>query len=350
MTATDGLLTADSLPDTIADETALEEFLSRPTPALIEDMKRLDGDIMILGVGGKVGPCLARTAKRAAPDKRVFGVARFSDPDVKARLESWGVETITCDLLDRQAVEALPKIKNVVYMAGRKFGTTGDEPFSWAMNTYVPGIVAEACRGSRIVAFSTLCVYPFANVVHLECDESTPPAPPGEYSNSCVGRERLFQYFSQQHGTPGRLIRLNYAIDLRYGVLFDIANWVRNGEAIDLSTGHANVIWHGDVNNQILRAFLHCETPSAPLNIGGPECTSVRAMANAFARRFGKEPVYINEEQDTAWVNRTDLAARLFGYPVVPLDRMVDWVADWIDRDMPRYDKPTKYESRDGRF
>lgn len=344
------LLTADSLPATIADEEVLEEFISRPTQALTDDFARLDGDLMVLGVAGKVGPGLARMAKRAAPDKRVVGVARFSDPEVRKRLESWGVETVACDLLDRGAVEKLPKIENVVYMAGRKFGTTGDEPFTWAMNAHVPAIVAEALKDSRIVAFSTLCVYPFASVVRQDCDESTPPTPIGEYANSCVGRERIFQYFSNKYGTPGRLIRLNYAIDLRYGVLFDVANRVRNGEPIDLTSGHANVIWHGDVNNQILRALLHCETPTAPLNIGGPEVTGIRALAHMFARRFGKEPVFVNEEAETGWVNRTDLSQRLLGYPVVPLDRMVDWVADWIERDMPCYDKPTKYEVRDGRF
>jgi len=346
----DALLAPDRLPERIADEAALEEFLSRPTQALIDDLARLDGDIMILGVAGKVGPCLARMAKRAAPDKRVIGVARFSDPAVRERLESWGVDTIACDLLDRDGVEALPKVANVIFMAGRKFGTTGDEPFSWAMNAHVPAIVAEALKGSRIVAFSTLCVYPFANVVHMDCDESTPPLPPGEYANSCVGRERMFQYFSKQHDTPGRLIRLNYAIDLRYGVLFDIANWVRDGTPIDLTTGHASVIWHGDVNNQVLRALGHCEVPSSPLNIGGPEATSIRALARAFGHRFSRAPVFAGSEAETAWVNRTDLAARLFGYPVVPLDRMIDWVADWIERDMPRYDKPTMYEARDGRF
>jgi len=344
------LLAADTLPERIADEEALEDFLARPTQALVDDLAGLDGDIMILGVAGKVGPCLARMARRAAPDKRVIGVARFSDPAVRARLDGWGVETIQCDLLDRDAVGALPKAKNVVFMAGRKFGTTGDEPFSWAMNAHVPAIVAEALKGSRIVAFSTLCVYPFASVVRMDCDESTPPMPPGEYANSCVGRERMFQYFSKLHGTPGRLIRLNYAVDLRYGVLFDVANWVRDGNPIELATGHASVIWHGDVNNQVLRALCHCEVPSSPLNVGGPEATSIRALAHAFGRRFGKDPVFAGAEQETAWVNRTDLAARLFGYPVVPLDRMIDWVADWIDRDMPRYDKPTKYEVRDGRF
>ncbi len=344
------LLTLDTLPDRIDDVDALEELISRPSQALVDDLARLDGDIMILGGGGKVGPGLARMAKRAAPTKRVVGVARFSDPAVRQRLESWGVETLTADLLDRAAVAELPKIENVVFMAGRKFGTTGDEPFSWAMNLHVPAIVAEAFTGSRIVAFSTLCVYPYAEVMQGGTDEATPPGPPGEYANSCLGRERIFQYFSGRHGTPGRLIRLNYAIDLRYGVLHDVASWVRDGVAIDLTTGHANVIWHGDVNAQVLRAFHHCEVPSAPLNIGGPEASSVRALARAFGRRFDREPVFAGTEAATAWVNDTGLAAGLFGYPVVPLQRMIDWVADWIEREMPAYDKPTRYEVRDGRF
>jgi len=344
------LLAADDLPARIEDVAALEELLSRPTRGLIDDLARVDGDLMVLGVGGKVGPCLARMAKRAAPGKRVIGVARFTDPEVRRRLESWQVETIACDLVDRDAVAALPRIENLIYMAGRKFGTTGDEPFSWMMNAYVPGIVAEAFAGSRIVAFSTLCVYPFATVSPLQCDESMPPGPIGEYGNSCVGRERILQYFSQRNRTPGRLIRLNYAIDLRYGVLHDVATWVRDGEPIDLTTSHANVIWHGDVNNQVLRALAHCETPMSPLNVGEPEPTRIRTLAGIFGERFGREPIFRNEEAETAWVNRTDLAQGLFGPPVVPLERMVDWVADWIDRGMPGYGKPTRYEVRHGRF
>ena len=344
------ILTPESLPERIADVAALEELISRPTLAVVDDLGTLDGDLIVLGVAGKIGPCLARMAKRAVPDMRVVGVARFSDPAVKARLEDWGVETIACDLLDRAAVARLPKPANVIYMAGRKFGTAGDEPFSWAMNTFAPAIVAEAFRESRIVAFSTLCVYPFAHVAHGICDETTAPTPVGEYANSCVGRERILQYFSRQHGTPGRLIRLNYAIDLRYGVLNDVARWVLDGTPIELATGHANLIWHGDVNAQVLRALRHCEVPTGPLNIGGPESTAIRAVANAFGRRFAKAPAFDGEEAATAWVNRTDRAARLLGYPLVPLERMIDWVADWIERDMPCYGKPTRYEVRDGVF
>jgi len=343
-------LISAGLPDRIDDVAALEDLLSRPSQALVDDLAALDGDIIILGVGGKVGPCLARMAKRAAPHKRILGVARFSDNAVKQRLEDWGVETLACDLLDRGAVAALPKLPNVIYMAGRKFGTSGDEHFTWAMNAHVPALVAEAFAQSRIVAFSTLCVYPFTDVMGPLSNEDTAPVPIGEYANSCVGRERILQYFSHRFGTPGRLIRLNYAIDLRYGVLFDIANWVYTGQPIDLRAGHANVIWQGDVNAQVLRALGHCETPTRPLNMGGPEQVSVRALAQTFAERFGLTPVFKNQESGMGWHNDTSLASKLFGYPEVPLARMIDWTVDWIERDQPHYDKPTHYEARDGDF
>lgn len=344
------ILTFESLPARIEDEEALEDLLARPSQGLVDDFAKLEGDIIVLGVGGKVGPTLARMAKRAAPDKRVVGVARFSDPEVRKRLESWGVETIVCDLLDQKAVEALPKLPNVVYMAGKKFGTADDTSFTWAMNTQVPGFVAETFKTSRIVAFSTLCVYPFAPVAQGGWDESVQPMPLGDYANSCVGRERVFRYFSNLHGTPGRLIRLNYAIDMRYGVLYDIASWVRDGTPIPLATGHASVIWQGDSTAQILRSLLHCTDPTTPLNVGGPEQMSVRMAALEFGKRFGKQPVFEGEEADRAWVNTTLAAQRLFGYPVVPLATMIDWVVDWVERSMPIHDKPTRYEVRDGSF
>ncbi|MCG8507939.1 MAG: NAD-dependent epimerase/dehydratase family protein, partial [Rhodospirillales bacterium] len=218
------LLDPAHLPTRFQDVEDLEEFMARPSADLVEDLAKLDGDIAILGAGGKMGPTLARLAKRAAPEKRILAVARFSEAGTRERLESWGVETIPCDLLDREAVAGLPKLKNVVFMAGRKFGSTGAEELTWAMNTHVPAIVAEAFAQSRIAAFSTACVYPFVDVTGAGAAEDVAPtAPPGEYANSCVGRERMFQYFSKKLGTPGRLIRLSYAIDMRYGVLFDVA-------------------------------------------------------------------------------------------------------------------------------
>jgi hypothetical protein len=243
------------LPDRFRDSEHLEEVMTTPSPALIADLAAVPGDLMILGVGGKMGPTLARLAKRADPARRVVGVARFSDAGLRERLEGWGIECIAADLLDRAAVEALPRAPNVVFMAGRKFGSTGSEELTWAMNVLVPAMVAETFRASRIVAFSTGNVYPFVPIAEGGATEDVAPNPVGAYANSCVGRERMFEYFSRKYGTPGRLIRLNYAIDMRYGVIHDIAQRIVAGEAIDLTAGHVNVIWQGDANEEVLRAL-----------------------------------------------------------------------------------------------
>jgi len=345
------VLSAQTLPDSFPSVDALEDFMTTPSQSLIDDLAAIDGDILILGVGGKMGPTLAGLAKRAAPDKRVIGVARFSESDLQHKLEAWGVETLRCDLLDRAAVAKLPRIRNVVFMAGRKFGETGTLDLTWAMNVLVPAHVAEIFTSSRIVVLSTGNVYPFVEIRHQGATEDVAPAPPaGEYANSCIGRERMFEYFSRQHGTPGRIIRLNYAIDMRYGVLHDIGRKVRDGKPIELATGHVNVIWQGDANAQILRALRYCTSPTSALNVSGPETISVRAVAEAFGRRFNKQPDFVGEEAAVGWLSNTGEAARLFGYPLVPLNRMIEWVADWIERDQPTLNKPTQYESRSGRF
>lgn len=344
------LLSRDNLPATVESVAALDDLLARPTKALIDDLSRVDGDIMILGVAGKMGPTVAALAKAAAPARRVIGVARFSDPQAKKWLEGHGVETISCDLLDEAAIAALPKAPNIIFMAGRKFGAEGDLALTWAMNAHVPALVAQAFPKSRIVVFSTGCVYPFVPVTGGGATEEEPPNPPGEYAQSCVGRERLFEYFSQKFETPGRLFRLNYAIDLRYGVLHDIASKVIGGEPIDITISHVNVIWQGDAAAQALRCLLHCETPMSPINVSGHQILGVRELAAKFGQRFGRAPVFTGTEAPTAWLTNTELAVKLFGEPVVDIDRQIGWTADWVARSMPSFGKPTKYEVADGRY
>jgi nucleoside-diphosphate-sugar epimerase len=339
-----------TFPGAFATVDELDAFMTTPSDALAADLAQAPGDIMVIGVGGKMGPTVARMAKRACPDRRVIGVARFTEPGLSNYLRSNGVETIAADLLDPRAIADLPHVPNVIFMAGRKFGSTGSEALTWAMNTHVPALVADHFRDSRIVAYSTICVYPFAPIAHGGSREEDEIGPPGEYAMSCAGRERMFQYFSEKNGTPGVLIRLSYAIDMRYGVLHDLGRKVLRGETVDLSMGHANVIWQGDACSQSLRALCHCTTPSSPLNVSGPETVSIHALARAFGRRFGREPVFSGEESTTAWIANTSRATRLFGYPTVSLDQMIDWTVDWLSRDMASFGKATHFEVRTGTY
>jgi nucleoside-diphosphate-sugar epimerase len=339
------------LPKHFASVEELEDFMTEPTPELVEDLARAPGDILVLGVAGKMGPTLARMAKRAAPDRRVIGVARFSDPNSRKLLEEAGVETIACDLLDRDAVASLPRCPNVVFMAGMKFGSTGQLPLTWAMNVHVPAMVAEIFAGSRIVAFSTGCVYPFVPIESGGATEDVEPVPPpGDYAWSCLGRERMFQHFSNLNGTPGRLIRLNYAIDLRYGVLHDVAIKVRDGEPIDVSMGHVNMIWQGDANAAALRCLCRTTAPTTPLNVTGPETIGIRSLAQTFGRLMDREPQLVGTEGPVGWLNNASRMHAELGYPRVPLLTMIGWTADWLLRAMPTLNKPTHYEVRDGRY
>ena len=339
-----------ALPRRFASVDELEAFLAAPSPALVAEMKAIAGDLLILGVAGKMGPTLACLAKNASPSRRVIGVARFSDAAVRERLDAWGVETIACDLLDREAIAALPDAPNLIFAAGHKFGASGNTPLTWAMNTWVPSVVAERYQASRIVAFSTGNVYPLTRIGSPAPTERSPTGPIGDYAQSCLGRERMFEYFSQRFGTPGRIFRLNYAIDMRYGVLFDIASKVKKGEPVDVTMGHVNVIWQGDANEQVLRCLGRCTTPTTPLNSTGLEALSVRTLATQLGERLGVPAKIVGREAETALLSDASEAARLFGPPSVPVATMLDWVADWVASGGTSLGKPTKFEVRDGTF
>jgi nucleoside-diphosphate-sugar epimerase len=341
---------ATNLPPRLTSEEMLDDVMTTPSAALVDDLAAVDGDILVLGVGGKMGPTLARMARRAAPGKRIIAVARFSTPGLRETLEAAGIETIAADLLDRAAVEALPKCRNVVFMAGFKFGAAGDPATTWAMNVLVPAFVADAFKDSRIVAFSTGCVYAFAAVHGGGSRESEVPDPPGDYAQSCLGRERMFDYHSRKHGTPGRLFRLNYAIDLRYGVLPDIATKVRDGTPLDVTMGHVNVIWQGDACAQALRCLKHSTAPTTPINVSGPEILSVRRLAAELGQRLGKTPIITGQEAERSWLTNTSLAQSLFGPPTVGLPTLLDWVADWVAAGRRSLNKPTKFEVRSGAY
>lgn len=332
----------------------LEEFMTTPSVELMEELKNIDGDILILGVGGKMGPTLAKLAKRAIDNaglnKKVIGVSRFSSNHLREELEACGIETIAADLLNEANLQALPNVKNIIYMAGTKFGTTGNEHFTWGMNTYLPGRVAEKFPNSCIVSFSTGNVYPLTNVLNGNCSEETSVNPIGEYAQSCLGRERIFTHFSYKNHTPMVMFRLNYAIDLRYGVILEIAKQVYQDQPIDLRMGHVNVIWQGDANEYAIRALAHCDSPPKVLNITGPETISVRWLAEEFAKRFNKQAQFIQEEQPTALLNNASLAHQLFGYPKVTLRQMIDWTAEWLKNDGATHNKPTHFQERQGAF
>jgi hypothetical protein len=332
----------------------LYQNLLKPSDALLSDITALDGDITILGVGGKMGPDLARLTKHAIDiagvKKEVIGVARFSELGLQEELDQRGIKTYRADLLVDKQLQELPLTKNVLYLAGTKFGTTGKESFTWAMNSYLPGRVAEKYKDSRIVVFSTGNVYPLMPVQSGGATEKQATGPIGEYAQSCLGRERVFQYFSSVNHTPTLIYRLNYANDVTYGVLLDIARAVNEQRPVDLRMGYVNVIWQGEANEMALRSLHHCTSPTAILNITGPDTASVRRIAEEFGLLFKVKPIFVNEEQDTALLSNATESYRLFGPQKVTLQQMMEVIAAWVTAGGKTLNKPTHFQEREGKF
>jgi nucleoside-diphosphate-sugar epimerase len=335
----------------ISNVDELEELLSRPSEADVEAVRKYGGDLMILGVGGKMGPTLAMRARRAMDEAgvrgRVYGVARFTDLDVRDRLAAAGVECMQADLLDRAQVESLPECEHVIHAAGRKFGSASDPALTWAMNVLVPAHVCERFWRSKIVAFSSGNVYAFSR--HGASERDT-PVPVGEYAWTGLGRERMFEYHARRQQTQVALLRLNYAQDLRYGVLLEIGTKVFERKPVDLTMGAVNVIWQGDANSVALRAFPLAASPAAVLNLAGPETLGVRAIAKAFGRHWGVTPEFTGVEAEDALLNDASQCHRIFGYPSVTPDQMIEWLARWIGMGGATHNKPTGFMTRDGKF
>jgi len=344
----------NTYPDKISDIAALEDLLSLPTEASVKMCSELEGDIMFLGIGGKIGPTLARMTRRACDkaglEKRIYGVSLFESDELRKQIEDMGIETIHGDLLDTGFIQSLPKAKNVFFLAGMKFGSEENISLTWAVNSYMPALVADHFKESRIVAFSTGCIYPLVPVESGGSLESDPPEPLGEYAQSCLGRERMFEYGSKKYQTKVCVIRLNYSVELRYGVLLDIASKVKNQEAIDLSMGYFNVIWQGDVNDMVLRSLELCDSPAKILNITGEEILSVREVALEFGKLLQVTPEFAGKEANTALLNNAGLAFRLFGHPQLKSRQLIKWIADWISDGGETLGKPTHYEVRDGKY
>jgi len=341
-------------PAAVANTDQLDDLLSEPTPLAVETLARLDGDLLLLGVGGKMGPTLARMARRASDmagaRRRVIGAARFSNPAHEAWLRRHGVETVRCDLLDPAQLGRLPDAANVVFMAGMKFGATGQEALTWAMNCHLPALVARRFGRARVAAFSTGNVYGLSPVHQGGSRETDEPRPVGEYAMSCLGRERTFEHFSRTLGTPVALLRLNYATELRYGVLVDVARRVWAGEPVPLAMGHLNALWQGDANAMALCALARASSPPFVVNLAGPETLSVRRVAEEFGRLLGRAVAFAGTEAPDALLSNGRLGHQLFGDPRVAAGQMMAWIAEWVKRGGPTLDRPTHFESRDGRF
>lgn len=335
-------------------EAKLDDLLTVPSKQLVQDIQQLKGDIMILGAGGKMGPSLTLLAKKACVEagikKRVIAVSRFSDDGIVQQLTNQGVEVIRGDLLDFEFVNALPKVQNIIYIAGRKFGTSGATHLTWASNAIIPALVIDAFKACNIVVFSTGNVYPLVPYNSGGATEETTPLPMGEYAMSCLARERIFEYASEAYGTKVLLYRLNYAVDLRYGILHDIAMKVMTGQKISLQMGYFNCIWQGNANEWALRALNLCTSPTTKLNVTGMETLSVRDVATALGKRFDKPVIFEGKEQNTALLSNAQKAVALFGKASVNMETLIKWQVEWLVSGGSSFGKPTHFEERQGSY
>ncbi|MHC4627991.1 MAG: NAD-dependent epimerase/dehydratase family protein [Planctomycetota bacterium] len=332
------------------DERDLEDLLSEPTNPTREVLADLSGDIVVLGAGGKMGPTLAMMLAKAAPERNIYAVSRFSDKAAQARIEQPGIKTVEVDLLDESQYSNLPEAENVFFLAGMKFGSSGNQPLTWAMNSFLPALVARHYKDSKIVAFSTGNVYPLVDIDSGGATEQTMPGPIGEYAQSCLGRERMFEYFSQLYDTPVTLVRLNYANEPRYGIIVDLTTKILGGEPIDLTMGAVNLIWQRDANDYIVRAITFARSPAAIINVTGPDTISVRRLAEKIADQLGKKPKFVSKETESALLSNASLCIDKFGRPQTTLDEMVSMIVSWVASGKKTLNKPTKYNVRDGKF
>lgn len=343
------------MPDRIDSEEQLDDLLAEPTPLSVDAMQKMEGDLMILGVGGKMGPSLARLARRSADaagkkNLRILGVSRFSQPGLAGQLNAEGIETIACDLLESAGRGQLPLPENVLIMTAFKFGASDRPDLAWATNVYLPGLLAEQFRMSRLVTFSTGNVYPLVPVDSGGASEATPPRPLGEYAITALGRERMMEYVSHEFQTPVCLLRLNYAVELRYGVLVDLGQKILSGEPIDLGMSRVNIVWQGYANAVALQGFQLASSPADALNLTGPETLRIRTLAEQLGQRLGEEPKFSGEEGETALLNDASRCHERFGPPEVNVEKLLDWTAAWLKAGLPTHGKPTKFQVRDGKF
>jgi nucleoside-diphosphate-sugar epimerase len=332
------------------DEHGLEEILSEPADATKEIVSGLNGDIVVLGAGGKMGPTLSMMLRKASPDKKIYAVSRFGDESVRNRIEDAGIKTIQIDLLDESLYCQLPDVKNVFYLAGMKFGSTGNQPLTWMMNSFLPGLVAKHYKKSHIVVFSTGNIYPLSDINSGGPSEDTEPGPVGEYAQSCLGRERMFEYFSNLNNTPMTIVRLNYANEPRYGIIVDLTRKILNYEPIDLTMGAVNLIWQRDANDYIIRSISLAKSPPTILNVTGPDALLVRQLAEQIAKELKIKPKFVSQKAQTALLSNASLCINTFGPPQTQLSEMISLIVKWVASGKTVLNKPTKYDIRNGKF